>query len=169
MLNKKEVTETMLEIIRLKDEISTMDIKLQSMIEKLNNSAEYKAVESQRNGVEAMQDDLTMLEKKYKDMMVEDYKSTPEELRTKQYPGVSISERISYQYDNNKIIPWLREKGHEQLIKEDIDKTKVKKLADVLDVPGVDVSVTISSSWKGSLDEVDVNEYENLFDKGEIE
>lgn len=160
MLDKNKAVEIGKKIVNLRVYRGIEEMKLKSITNLLEQSDLYKRAEDQRNALHQLEDNLSLLETEYKMMMVDDYRNTPEDQRVKQYPGVSISERKNYSYDESMIIPWLREKGHDELISESIDKTKVKKLADVLDVPGIETSISVSSSWKGEL-EVTISELIN--------
>lgn len=95
------------------------------------------------------QEKVNQLQKAYKEQQIEQYQFSGE----KSYPGGSIRVSSSYTYDEPLIIPWLREHGHDELVKESIDKTKVKKIAAAVKIPGIEVTENITASLAKDLSE----------------
>lgn len=96
-----------------------------------------------------LRETLAQLETDYKSERIAEFEQTGE----KAYPGGTVRVSKTYSYNDALIIPYLREHKHDSLIKESIDKTKVKKLADVTEVPGVTIEETVSATLNTDLSE----------------
>lgn len=144
---------TIQEVARKRVEVENLLKKSAEALE-LWNKAErahpkYIAYNEAREKLTAAEKELSSLESQYKEYGISLCRKTGE----KWYPGGGIRVSKSYVYDESVIIPFLREHKHDDLIKESIDKTKVKKLADIMSVPGITTKEKLIATLNSDLTE----------------
>lgn len=155
---KDELAKAILDLRKKQGRLTEKALMLDLELRKLEL---YKKLELADEELADVSTQVKDLEDLFKELAVKDYlakikawdQDQSQPIPVKKYPGLMIKQRASFTYDEPKIIAWLRAHGHNELVKETVDKIGVKKLATVLQVDGVGTSISTYGSWDGMLEE----------------